>query len=84
MRLAFGKKHQLETRAQSCGIATFSDEPTFLQFVVRKRLVYRPPSKCFDEKFTISTITHAPKQMFWGEISENDVAVLYFYLVSQQ
>ena len=49
-----------------------------LGFVVRKRHVRRPRGTRFNEKYTISTIKHPPRQIIWGAISEHGVAGISF------
>ena len=76
-RLAFAKKHRNWT-IQQWSKVLFSDESTFQQFVVRKRHVRKPTGKRYDDKYTVSTMKHAPSQMIWGAMSQLGIGGLFF------
>ena len=56
----------------------FSDETTIKQFESFKTLVCRPPGKCNDMKYAISTVSYSPRVMIWGDITAQGACNLWF------
>ena len=56
----------------------FSDESSIQQFNPRKRHVWRPVGKRFDERYTVQTMKHPPSVMIWGVMSFTETAGPFF------
>ena len=59
--------------------AMFSAECILQQFLLKKKKVRRSMGIQFQERYTVLTIKHPPRQMVWGAFSKFGTVVIYLF-----